>query len=404
VKNRESKFIFVALIALAAALAALGAAPAGAQSDGEQPAPAAAEGKAFLSALVPIATGLDLPVSLAQAADGTGRLFIVEQGGLILIHDGNSLLTTPFLDLSGLVSCCGERGLLGLAFHPNYESNGFFYVHYTDVAGDTMIARYSVSADPNVADPNSDLELLPVDQPFSNHNGGQLQFGPDGYLYIGLGDGGSAGDPGNRAQDLGELLGKLLRIDVNNNDIGDGLPYDIPPDNPFVSEPNARDEIWAYGLRNPWRFSFDRVSGDLFLGDVGQSEWEEIDHQPAGSPGGENYGWRLMEGPDCYNPPIDCDDGTLVHPILAYPHAGSVCAVIGGYVYRGTALPQYVGAYFFSDNCTGQMWVAKERANGTWRVRELVDSAFFPSTFGETESGELCFADYSGGTVYCILP
>jgi glucose/arabinose dehydrogenase len=239
--------------------------------------------------VVPIITGLNKPVAITHAGDGSNRLFITQQRGRIRIYEGGQVLPTPFLDIRDRVSCCGERGLLSAAFHPNYPSNGFFYINYTNTEGNTVIARYTVSSDPNVADPNSATLLLEIPQPFANHNGGQLQFGPDGYLYIGMGDGGSEGDPQNNAQDLGTLLGKMLRIDVEG-----GFPYAIPADNPFVGNPEARGEIWAWGLRNPWRFSFDPLKGHLFIADVGQGEREEINFQPAGSPGGENYTtWKV---------------------------------------------------------------------------------------------------------------
>ena len=249
-----------------------------------------------------VVSGLNLPVTVENAGDGSGRIFIVQQTGQIRILSGGTLLPTPFLNISALVSCCGEQGLLGLAFHPDYANNGFFYVNYTNVAGDTVVARYEVSAtDPNVADPNSAQTVLTQDQPFSNHNGGQLAFGPDGYLYIALGDGGSGGDPQDNGQNLNTWLGKLLRVDVNGDDFpGDpNRNYAVPPDNPFVGIAGL-DEIWAYGLRNPWRCTFDRVTGDLFIADVGQNAWEEINFQPASSGGGENYGWDVLEGAHCF--------------------------------------------------------------------------------------------------------
>jgi glucose/arabinose dehydrogenase len=261
-----------------------------------KPAPwqmAAAEAQESI-ALEPVMTGLTRPVGITSAGDGSGRLFIVLQGGQILVYDGVQLLPTPFLDISSLVSCCGEQGLLGLAFHPRYAKNRFFYLNYTNTAGDTVVARYRASAAPNVAKPKSARILLTIPQPFSNHNGGQLQFGPDGYLYIGTGDGGSGGDPQNNGQNLGTLLGKILRIDVNG--VNRRGSYAIPTDNPFVHTPGARGEIWAFGLRNPWRFSFDRLTGAMFIGDVGQGNWEEIDIQSRRNKGGKNYGWRLMEG------------------------------------------------------------------------------------------------------------
>src|SRR6266542_1933964 len=252
--------------------------------------------------LQPVVSGLTMPVTVTNAGDGSGRLFIVQQTGQIRIFTNGTLLLAPFLDISDLVSCCGEQGLLGLAFHPDYATNGFFYVDYTDNAGNTVVARYSVSEnDPNVADPDSAQTVLTQVQPFSNHNGGQLAFGPDGSLYIAFGDGGSAGDPQENGQNLETWLGKILRVDINGDDFpGDpDRNYAVPPDNPFVGVPGL-DEIWAYGVRNPWRCTFDRVTGDFFIADVGQGNWEEIDFQPANSTGGENYGWDVLEGMHCF--------------------------------------------------------------------------------------------------------
>lgn len=348
----------------------------------------------------PVVTGLSSPVGITHAGDHSGRLFIVLQGGRIVIFDGVQLLSPPFLDISPLVSFSGERGLLGLAFHPDYAHNGFFYVSYTDKAdGHSVIARYSVSGDPNEADPASAKILLTASQPFTNHNGGQLQFGPDGYLYIGLGDGGSGGDPGNRAQDLLLLLGKILRIDVDN-----GAPYEIPPDNPFVGNPDALGEIWAWGLRNPWRFSFDRLTGDMFIGDVGQNSWEEVDFQPASSTGGENYGWRLMEGNSCYNPATNCNNPTLTLPILVYDHSAG-CSVTGGYRYRGSKNSDLYGLYLYGDYCSGLIWGAQEDGLGGWNTTVLLDTNFLISTFGEDESGEIYFAHLSAtnGAVYQVV-
>lgn len=346
-----------------------------------------------------VATGLNRPVAITHAGDGSGRLFLTLQAGQILIYDGTQVLSPPFLDISALVSCCRERGLLSVAFHPDYERNGFFYVNYTNILGDTVIARYTASADPNVADPNSALILLTIAQPFANHNGGQLQFGPDGYLYIGMGDGGSGGDPQNNAQNPGVLLGKLLRIDVDH-----GTPYSIPPDNPFVDNPEVRDEIWALGLRNPWRFSFDRLTGDLFIGDVGQNDWEEVDFQPANSAGGENYGWRLMEGNHCFNPSVNCNNGSLILPILEYSHSLG-CSITGGYRYRGTRNPQFYGTYFYGDYCTGRIWGATGDENGQWTTAELLDTDFSISTFGEDENGEIYLAHLAtnNGAIYRLV-
>jgi glucose/arabinose dehydrogenase len=244
---------------------------------------------------------------------------------------------------------------------------------------------------------------LEIDQPFTNHNGGDIHFGPDDYLYIGTGDGGSAGDPGNRAQNLNLLLGKMLRIDVNNNNPGDGLPYDIPPDNPFVGDPSARDEIWAYGLRNPWRFSFDRATGVMLIGDVGQNQLEEIDLELPSSPGGRNYGWRLMEGSECYIPSINCNDGTLVLPILEYSHTSGNCSVTGGYRYDGSNFPLAKGYYLYADYCSGRIWAANRAPGGAITNVLWKDTPYLISSFGEDEAGELYFTDLNG-TVYQFVP
>lgn len=342
----------------------------------------------------PIATDLDDPVAITHAGDS--RLFITLQAGRILIHDGAQLLPTPFLDIRTIVRSGGERGLLGLAFHPRYAENGFFFVNYTDLSGNTVVARYRVSADPNRADSSTRKQILFIVQPFANHNGGEIRFGRDGYLYIGMGDGGSGGDPGNRAQDLSALLGKMLRIDVDNGD-----PYAIPPSNPFVGNSSARPEIWATGMRNPWRFSFDRDSGDLWIADVGQGNWEEVDFQPAASIGGENYGWRLMEGTHCFTPSSNCNPGNLVLPVIEYDHSGGACSVTGGYVYRGSRHPRLHGMYFYGDFCNGRIWGAVRNSAGEVTVRSLSDTAFSISAFGEDLNGELYVAHY-GGAVYRI--
>lgn len=348
--------------------------------------------------LTPVATNIPKPVAITSAADGSGRLFIALQGGSILIYNGRQILPAPFLDIGALVSISGERGLLGLAFHPHFAVNGLFYIDYTDLAGDTVIARYTVSADPDAADPTSAAIILSVSQPFANHNGGQLQFGPDGYLYIGMGDGGSGGDPMNNAQSLSGLLGKILRLDVDT-----AVPYAIPADNPFRGTPGAAPEIWALGLRNPWRFSFDRQSGDFFIADVGQDDIEEIDFQAAASGGGENYGWRLMEGGNCFDPPTNCNDGSLTIPILAYSHLLG-CAVIGGFRYRGPLNAGMQGIYFYGDFCSGRIWGAAQDAQGTWHADELLDTALQITAFGEDETGELYVASFlpAPGAVYSI--
>jgi glucose/arabinose dehydrogenase len=353
--------------------------------------------------LVPVASGLSTPVVVTNAGDGSNRLFIVEKAGRIRIVEDGTLLATPFIDIDSIVNSGGnEQGLLGLAFHPNYESNGFFYVNYTDSSGDTVVSRFSVTGgNPNVADPGSEFEFLSIVQPFTNHNGGQIEFGPDGYLYIGMGDGGSGGDPGDRAQNLAVLLGKMLRIDIDHSD--PPLDYRIPADNPFVGVSGAAEEIWAYGLRNPWRFSFDRTTGDLFIGDVGQVEWEEIDFQPVSSAGGENWGWRCNEGAHTYDTSGCGPIGDYDMPILEYPHVASRCSVTGGYRYRGAQAPGLRGAYLFGDYCTGDVWAGVEDSmTGLWTAVDLdfSTSLFSLRTFGEDEQGNVYIS--AGSSVYLI--
>jgi glucose/arabinose dehydrogenase len=355
--------------------------------------------------LVPVVSSLSTPVVITNAGDGSNRLFIVEKVGRIRIVKDGTLLATPFLDIDPIVNSGGnEQGLLGLAFHPDYTGTGYFYVNYIDSSGDTVISRFAVSpGNPDIADPNSEFEILSVDQPFSNHNGGQIEFGPDGYLYIALGDGGSGGDPGNRAQNLAVLLGKMLRIDIDNAD--PPLNYRIPADNPFVSDAGAADEIWAYGLRNPWRFSFDRLTGDIFIGDVGQEDWEEIDFQPASSPGGENWGWRCYEGTHEYNTSGCGPIGDYEMPILEYSSGSTTsnCSVTGGYRYRGVAAPGLRGAYLYGDYCSGDVWAGVyDEVGGTWSAVDLDFSTtpFSLRTFGEDEQGNVYLASLS--TVYVI--
>ena len=335
-------------------------------------------------------TGLDSPVYLTHAGDGSGRLFVVEQRGLVRIVREGLLEAQPFLDIRDRVSCCGERGLLSVAFPADYEIKGDFYVNYTDLSGDTVVSRFSVTEDANVADAGSEELLLTVPQPYANHNGGQLAFGPqDGYLYIGMGDGGSAGDPQNYAQNPASLLGKMLRIDVES----DQRPYAIPADNPFVQEPEYRPEIWALGLRNPWRFSFDRASGDLYIGDVGQGQYEEIDFQATSSGGGENYGWRIMEGAHCYESP-GCETEGLVLPVTEYDHSQG-CSVTGGFVYRGGKYPRMQGLYLFGDYCSGRVW-GLSFDDGSWDSAVLVKTAHRIVSLGEDEAGNVYLIDYEG--------
>ncbi len=344
-------------------------------------------------ALTQVASGLDRPLFLTHAGDGNGRVFIVEQTGFIRILDNGSLLGTPFLDISsgfGLITS-GERGLLGLAFHPDYSSNGRFFVHYfRRVSGQdqTVIQEHQVSGDPNVADQNGQI-ILTLDQPAATHNGGWLGFGPsDGYLYISAGDSGTPGNPSERGQDLSTLLGKILRIDIDG-----GFPYSIPASNPFVGAKGARGEIWAYGFRNPWRASFDPLTGRLFAADVGQSTWEEVDIIEKG----KNYGWNIMEGPDCFEPPVGCDMSGLESPIHSYGHSLGR-SVMGGYVYRGHQIPALVGDYIFGDYVSGRIWALTEGPGG-WSRTELFDTALNISSFGLDEDGEL-YAVHHGGSIF----
>ena len=338
-----------------------------------------------------VSSGLNAPVGLENAGDGSGRLFALEQAGVIRIIQNGTLVEVPFLDIRNRVgSRASEQGLLGLAFHPRYTENGFFFLNYTDGNGDTVIARFRVSSDdPNRADADSETRLLHIPQPFGNHNGGVTEFGPDGYLYLGLGDGGSGGDPQNNAQSLDTLLGKLLRIDVAG-----GETYAIPPDNPFAGG-GGRPEIWAYGLRNPWRFSFDHQTGDLYIADVGQSAWEEINFQPAASQGGENYGWNIMEGFECFRS-SDCNTTGLVMPVVTYPTRGDGnCSVTGGYVYRGS-LPEWQGVYIFGDYCSGRVWGLLQNEIGEWEHAVLFQNVARITSFGEDELGEIYIVDHSG--------
>jgi glucose/arabinose dehydrogenase len=338
-----------------------------------------------------IASSFDRPVQVTNAGDGSNRLFVVEQGGRVRIIDGGSVLPVPFLDLRSIVSPGSERGLLGLAFHPDYRTNGQFFVDYTNLAGNTVIARYQASSDPNRADAGSAAILLTIAQPAANHNGGQLRFGPlDGYLYIGMGDG---GDP-SQAQNNTTLLGAMLRIDVDG-----GSPYAIPPDNPFVGRAGA-DEIWAVGLRNPWRFSFDRATGDLYIGDVGGDTWEEVDLEQTGTAGGRNYGWPIREGPCPLGRRDPCLPGpsSVTDPIAFYDHPFGR-SVTGGFVYRGALFPALEGYYFYADFVAGWVWAL--RVNGTSSTTPvlLLNAGFNVSSFGEDEAGELYIVDYGGGTV-----
>jgi len=357
-----------------------------------------------------VTSGFSAPTYLTAPIGDAQRLFVVEQNsGLIRIIRNGQILPTPFLDVGALISGTGERGLLGMAFHPDYANNGRFFINYTQnvtggpgALGDTVVAEYAVSAsDPDVADPTLVQVILSVSQPFLNHNGGGMQFGPDGMLYIGMGDGGSGNDPGNRAQNTNQQLGKMLRLDVDV-----ASPF-LPPDNPFAGG-GGDPAIWMRGLRNPWRFSFDRLTGDLWIGDVGQFDVEEIDFVAGGGVGGENFAWRCMEGNDCTGlTGCVCFDAVLTDPIHTYGHNTGGCSVTGGYVYRGSEIPALQGTYFFADFCSSEVWTLEESGgaaiNFTDRTAELSGPIGLVSSFGEGGTGELYIIDYSDGEVHKIV-
>lgn len=348
-------------------------------------------------AFVPVAQGFKAPVLVIAAGDGTGRLFVVEQGGTIRVVQNGAVRPQPFIDLSAQVTHgSSEEGLLGLAFDPKYAHSGQFYVYFTDPGGNSHVARYHVSAaDPNLADAGSAQDLLQVQQPpYPNHKGGNIVFGPDGYLYVSLGDGGSQGDPHGNGQNRDTLLGKILRLDVS----GGGDKYSLPPSNPFVGQSGAKGEIWVYGVRNPWRASFDRATGDFWIGDVGQDTYEEIDFQPAGDKGGENYGWNYMEATHPYQGQAPAGLA-LTPPVAEYSHQEGGCAVTGGYVYRGKNLPELSGTYIFGDFCSGLTWTLT-RAGEQWQRAQFIATSFQISSFGADEAGELYVCDYGAGAIY----
>lgn len=348
------------------------------------------EGPSDAIALSPLVTqDLDSPVFLTHAGDGSTRLFVVEQPGRIRIVEQGHLQPIPFLDISERVLAGGERGLLGLAFHPDYRNNGYFYLNYTRRPdGATVVAQYGRGLSRNKAS-QEERVLLVVPQPYANHNGGMIEFGPDGYLYIALGDGGSGGDPGNRAQNEQELLGKILRINVDRSD-----PYGVPSDNPFA-ERGGRGEIYAIGFRNPWRFSFDASTGELWIADVGQDKWEEINLVTRGG----NYGWRTKEGNHCFSPAQLCDSADLVAPVLEYGHEKGRCSIIGGYVYRGRALAGFAGQYLYGDYCSGEIFALPNIYTGDTihNPRVILKTAIRISSFGQDENGELYVLDHGGG-------
>jgi glucose/arabinose dehydrogenase len=355
-------------------------------------APAPFDPGAISLTFEPFAAGFGALTHVTHAADGSGRLYAVERAGRVhLIERDGTVLATPFLDITDRVSAGGERGLLGLAFHPEYADNGRLFVNYIDPANNTVVAEFARATEAT-ADPASERQLLYLEQPFGNHNGGMVEFGPDGALYISSGDGGGGGDPLDAGQDLSTLLGAMLRIDVDSAE-----PYAIPADNPFVGQPDAAAEIWAWGLRNPWRFSFDALDGSLFIADVGQNRWEEINVEPAGA-GGRNYGWNVMEGPECFGT-AECDTTGLVMPVAWYSIAGDDCAVIGGYVYRGERYAALGGAYLLADHCSGVVRALDADAAKAGEPVELYDvgnAGLRVTTFGVDEAGDVYIAGLDG--------
>jgi len=357
------------------------------------PAPQSAGAWPPTIALQQIADGFDRPLHITHAGDGSGRLFVVEKVGRIRIVRDGQVLPEPFLDITDRVgSRANEQGLLSVAFHPRYRENGWLFVNYTDDDGDTVVSRFEATGDR--ADPVSEQVVLTIGQPFSNHNGGLIVFGPDGMLYIGMGDGGGAGDPLGAGQDRSTLLGKILRINVED------LPYTIPPDNPWADGVDGLQENWVIGVRNPWRFSFDRATGDLFVADVGQNRLEEVHLLRAGQIAGANLGWNVMEGDECFNRD-DCDRNAFDLPIDVYPHSLG-CSVTGGHVYRGAAFPALQGVYIFGDFCSGRIWGLRPSGAG-WERVELLQSGLQIASFGEDEAGELYVAGYNNGVLYRIV-
>ena len=370
---------------------------------------------------IEIADGFKKPLFITSYPTDSNLLYVVEQAGRIIVIENGEKLKRPFLDIKKQVVNPNrpgdERGLLGFAFHPNHTKNGKFYINYMNNDGYTVVSEFTVK-NKQRANHSSERILFDLKQPFSNHNGGHMAFGPDGYLYISIGDGGKSGDPNNAGQDLNTIFGKVIRIDVNQT------PYGIPKSNPYYGQENKRGEIWAWGLRNVWRFSFDRKNGDIFYGDVGQNKWEEINYEPSNSKGGINYGWRIMEARHCYNPEDNCNESGLTQPILEYPNDANYmrtltgmdqpdvdgCSVTGGYVYRGKKIKGLQGTYLFGDYCSGNVWSFKvengkavEFQNRTEEIN-LAEGEFtnYISSFGEDADGELYIIDYNGG-VYKII-
>lgn len=363
----------------------------------ESPTAAPTANTAQTPALQLFVDGFEKPTFLTHAGDGSGLLYVTEQPGRIRIVRDGALVETPFLDIEEKVGSSGnEQGLLSIAFAPDFQQSRKMYANYTDRSGDTVVAGFLVNPDGLSADPASEWLVLKIEQPYANHNGGQLQFGPDGMLYIGMGDGGSAGDPQNHAQDVTSMLGKMLRIDVSQS--AASAPYTVPANNPNFGA-DARPEMWSVGLRNPWRFSFDRSSGDMLIADVGQNEIEEVNWQPAASRGGENWGWKLREGLEAFSGE---KSDAMTDPIYEYRHGEDGCSVTGGYVYRGVALAALAGAYVYGDYCSGRIWTLRPATNGAWDNALLFDTDYSITSFGEDAQGELYVLDRAGG-IYKIV-
>lgn len=386
----------LALVAIVAGCAGPGPTPS--------PPPLGPAGGSFNPAgvglsLEPFVSGFRSPLAVTHAGDGSGRLFVAEQEGSLRILQDGRLVDRPFLEISDRIKAGGERGLLGVAFHPKYPEDPRVFVNYTDENGDTRISSFTVDpADPDLADPSSEVRLLFIEQPYPNHNGGALAFGPDGFLYIATGDGGSGGDPHGNGQSLETLLGKILRIDVDRTDGDRG--YSIPADNPFVGKSSAQPEIFAYGLRNPWRMSFDRATGDLWIGDVGQNAWEEVDVVRAGE-SGQNFGWNRMEGAHCYKPRNGCEDPSLVLPVAEYNRKrGST--MIGGVVYRGSEQPALVGTYVFADFGSGKFWLIDARSDGPTEPVLALEDGPHVASFGEDEAGEIYATGLTTGEIFKV--
>ena len=397
--HRSILMLSVLMLVQALALAPVAVSAARQTEDAFDPA-------TFAIGLELVADGFDQPLYVTSAGDETGRLFVVEQPGRIQIVRDGEIAAEPFLDISSIVESGGsEQGLLSVAFHPDYEANGQFFVGYTaqsaEGVGDNTIARYRVSADdPDRADAASGEVLLAVTDPYSNHNGGLVLFGPDGYLYAGFGDGGAGGDPEQNAQNPSTLLGSVLRLDVDGE--SPDRPYAIPEDNPFADGAEGQPEVWAYGLRNPWRFSFDQLTGEFYLADVGQREIEEVNALSADGLGGENYGWPMLEGTSCFAI-ADCVADGLVLPVAEYSHEFG-CSVTGGYVYRGEAIPSLQGVYLFADYCSGLLWGMGRGADGTWVTAPPVETGMNISSFGEDAAGEVYLTDLNGGLYRVVDP